>query len=208
MRRTVIGRAAVVAALALSLVLAGCTSSQGDGLDLQDPAATPIVAESSAVAAPSREADPAHSSAPSVPPGPGVVADPPEEQAVLGAYRAFWAGLAQANADPPRSQDYLAPVATGVQFEQTNSAIKADFLAGEISEGSPVLNPTVASVDGDIAVVHDCQDTRGVVGKDVETGEVLVIGMAEDSVQSTLQRVDGTWKVAATTYPEPAGVFC
>lgn len=188
--------ATAAVALSFAVVLAGCTTHRGEGLDLQDPTATPSIADPG----------PAPSSAAPSASNAEVSAD---EQAVLDAYRAFWAALAQANADPPRSQDYLAPVATGAQFEQANGAIKADFLAGEVAEGSPVLrNPTVASIDGDTAVVHDCQDTTGVVGKNIETGEILTVGMAEDSIEQTLQKVDGTWKVVATAYPEPAGVFC
>ncbi|MFC3687299.1 hypothetical protein [Aquipuribacter hungaricus] len=188
--------ATAAVALSFAVVLAGCTTDQGEGLDLQDPTATPSAA------------DPGPSPS-SAAPSASIAEVSADEQAVLDAYRAFWAALDQAQADPPRSQDYLAPVATGAQFEQANGAIKADFLAGEISEGSPVLrNPTVASIDGDTAVVHDCQDTRGAVRKDIETGEVLLIGMAEDSVEQTLQRVDGTWKVSGTTSPEPADVFC
>lgn len=171
-----------------------------------DPSALPLPSTSTGIVseAPSETLEPS-ASASAQPSAPVLSAD---EQAVLDAYRAFWAALDLAQADPPRSQDHLAPVAVGAQFEQTNSAIKADFLAGEVSEGAPVLNPRVASIVGDTAVIQDCQDTRNAVRKDAETGEVLLIGLAEDSVESTLQRVEGTWKVAATTYPEPAGRFC
>ncbi|MFC3689245.1 hypothetical protein [Aquipuribacter hungaricus] len=201
--KRIVNCTAAAAALSVAMVLGACTSGERDGLNLGDPTATSSTADSTV------GADPAPSSAvPSASVQPSAAVVSAEEQAVLDAYRAFWAALDQAQADPPRSQDYLAPVATGAQFEQTNSAIKADFLAGEESVGSPLLAPRVASIDGDIAVVHDCQDTREAVRRDVETGEVLLVGMAEDSVESTLKRVDGTWKVAGTTYPEPAGVFC
>lgn len=130
------------------------------------------------------------------------------EAAVLDAYRAFYAAVDAANADPQQSQDYLAPVATGAQFEQTDGAIKADFLAGEVVVGSPIMDPQVASVSGGEAVVHDCQDTRGVILQDAETQEPLVIGQFPDSVETTLTLVEGVWKVSGTEYADDPGVFC
>ena len=108
-----------------------------------------------------------------------------------------------------QSQVHLEPVATGAQFEQTNGAIKANFLAGEETVGSPVLNPEVDSIEGDTAVVHDCQDTSGVRTQKIDWGRGCSrIGRNPSSVETTLQKVDGTWKVSATEYKEPAGVYC
>ena len=131
-----------------------------------------------------------------------------EEQAVLDAYLAFYAGVDQAQADPVRSQDYLEPVATGAQFETTNGAIKADIIVGVESFGSPVLNPVVASIEATTAVVRDCQDTSGVGTRNTGTTEPLTIGRNPDSAETTLELVEGRWKVAATSFPEPPEVFC
>lgn len=127
---------------------------------------------------------------------------------MLAAYRAFYAAVDEAQADPPNSQDYLAPVATGVQFETTNGAIQAAFVAGEEDVGSPVLRPVVDSIDGDTAVVHDCQDTSAVQSRDRATGEVLTIGSNPDSATTILTRIDGVWLVSATDFPADDAAYC
>lgn len=184
------------------VLFAGCAEGDGNtgGLTLSvPPSAAPPVTESG---------DPEVTNAPSPTPSQATDTVSDEETSVLAAYRAFHAAVEEANADPQQSQDYLAPVATGAQFEQTNGGIKADFLAGEVVVGSPVMDPTVASVSGGEAVVQDCQDTRDVVLQDVETEEPLVIGRFPDSVETTLTLVDGVWKVSATQYADDPGVFC
>lgn len=189
----------LVGAMVLAAV-AGCSSEEPAGLTLQS------VAPEGAVAATASPSTPLASEAPT-----SAAASPAgtdEEQAVLDAYIAFYEALARANADPARSQDYLAPVATGVQFDQANGSIKSDYLDGEATVGSPVLNPMVASIEGDTATVRDCQDTTGVQGIDVETQQVLVIGQYPDSVETTLVREDGVWKVSGTVYPDNPAVFC
>lgn len=186
MRKRLTGAALLVSA---SIALAGCNdSANGDGLDLET---TTSPSPSTTSTSPTETATASAG-----------------EQAVLDAYEAFYAALAQAYGDPQKSQDYLEPVATGAQFEQTNGAIKANFLAGEETVGSPVLNPVVESIDGTTAVVHDCQDTSGVQTQKIEGGQVLEVGRNPSSVQTTLQNVEGTWKVAATEYMEPAGMYC
>lgn len=183
--------------LGASLVLVGCTADP-------EVVATP----------------PSPSSTPSPPPASPDVSTTPltepsapasataDEVAVLAAYRAFYAAVDQAQADPPNSQTYLEPVATGDQFEITNGGIKAGFLAGEEDLGSPVLNPVVHSIDGDTAVVHDCQDTAGVQSRDKATGEVLTIGSNPDSATTTLTRVAGAWLVSATEFPDDDAAHC
>lgn len=187
-----------------AVVLAGCAEDGGvsEGLTLSTPpSAAPTTAP---VAGP---ADPT-GDAPSVEPTPSAETATPDEAAVLDAYRAFYAALDQAQADPPRSQEYLAPVATGAQFEITNGAIKAAFLEGEEDVGSPVLNPTVHAVDGDTAIVHDCQDTSSVQSRDRATGEVLTIGSNPDSATTVLTRVNGVWRVSATDFPADNEAHC
>jgi hypothetical protein len=180
---------AAVVLVAVCAALGACGNAEGDGLDMTTPTSVPST--STATSSPTETAT--------------VSA---EEQAVLDAYRAFYAALAQAYAHPAESQVYLAPVATGEQFEQTNSGIKANFLAGEETVGTPVLRPTVYSIADGTAIVHDCQDTTGVVRREIATDEPLVIGRNPDSVKTTLNVVDGTWKVAATEFQESAGAFC
>lgn len=179
------------------VLLAGCSDDDTGALDLQTPMTVTSPAESRpSVGTPT-------SAAPEVS---DTVAT--EEQAVLDAYRAFYTALDEAQADPQNSQNYLEPVATGAQFAQANGAIKANFLAGEESVGTPQLRPQVHSIEADTAIVRDCQDTTEVVRRDIDTKEPLVVGQDPDSIEATLTRVSGTWKVASTTFPEDPGAFC
>lgn len=91
---------------------------------------------------------------------------------------------------------------------QANSSIKANFLAGEETVGTPVLTPEVHSIEGDAAIVRDCQDTTEVIRRKIGTNDPLIIGRYPDSAEITLKMVDGTWKVAAVEFKEPAAVFC
>lgn len=182
------------------LVLSGCAENgdANEGLGLSTPSsATPSVVVELPDPPETVGAEPSASE--------GV---PVGETAVLEAYRAFYAALDQAQADPQNSQVYLEPVATGAQFEQANGAIKANFLAGEESVGTPVLRPTVHRLDADHAVVQDCQDTTAVVRRDIESREPLIIGQDPDSLEATLVQEDGVWKVAATSFPDDPGAFC
>lgn len=177
--------------LAGVVVLAGCTDDSDPGLDLQTPTTSATSQSPTSGDTPTQT--------------PTVTA---EEQAVLDAYQAFYAGLTQAYADPVHSQDYLAPVATGAQFEFSNGGIKANLLAGEETVGEAVLEPEVASIEGETAVVHDCQDTTAVIRRKIGTTDPLVIGRDPDSAETTLQMVDGVWKVADSVYQTDPAVFC
>lgn len=182
------------------VVLSGCAENGGstEGLNLSTPpSATPLVA-----------GPPDPSAALSTEPSAPVEPVPAGETAVLDAYRAFYAALDQAQADPQNSQVYLERVATGAQYEQANGAIKANLLAGEESVGTPVLSPTVHLLETDQAVVRDCQDTTAVVRRDIDSQEPLIVGQDPDSIEATLVQVDGVWKVSATTFPEDPGAFC
>lgn len=184
--------------IAVVVLLAGCSDNDTGALDLQTPMTVTPPAESTPPPAPTSDS-PALEVSDTV---------PAEEQAVFDAYRAFYIALDEAQADPQNSQDYLEPVATGAQFEQANGAIKANFLAGEESVGTPRLRPQVHSIEADTAVVRDCQDTTEVVRRDIDTKEPLVVGQDPDSIEATLTRVSGAWKVASTSFPEDPGAFC
>lgn len=179
--------AMVLAALVTTLVVAGCDS--GDGIDTQTPTRSSTTSPGPTSSTPTETVS-------------------PEEQAVLAAYAAFYVALDEAQADPQQSQVYLEPVATGAQLETTNGGIKAGILDGIESFGTPVLTPTVASIEVETAEVHDCQDTSEVGTRKIDTGEVLGVGQAEDSARTTLTKVDSVWKVAATDYIDPPGEYC
>lgn len=178
------------------VLLAGCG---GDG---DVPETPPALSTSSASASPA--ASPSTSSEPTT----GTPSPSGEEAEVLAAYRAFYAALDAAQADPEHSQQHLEPVAAGAQLEQASGAIKANFLAGEESIGAPILRPEVHSIEGDTAVVRDCQDTTDVVRRNIDTQEPLIIGQDPDSIETRLTRVDGVWKVADTAFPAAPGAFC
>ncbi len=186
--------------MAAVIGLTACTDDGDEGLDLGTPTAT----SSTTPAATTSSTTPAATTS--------TASDTPsvttEEQAVLDAYRGFYKALDEAQADPQRSQDYLNPVATGTQFETTNGGIKAEFLDGKEAYGTPVLKPEVHSVDGDQAVVRDCQDTSAVGTRNAETGEELTVGRNPSSVETLLQRVDGVWKVAQSNYVAQPEAYC
>jgi len=183
--------------LGASLLLVGCTA---------DPEVVATPPSLSSTPAPPL-ASPDVSTTPSTEPSSSASVNT-EEAAVLAAYRAFYAAVDQAQADPPNSQTYLEPVATGDQFEITNGGIKAGFLAGEEDLGSPVLNPVVHSIDGDTAVLHDCQDTSTVQTRSVATGEALTVGTNPSSATTVLKQTDGVWKVSATEFPPDPAAYC
>ena len=170
----------------LGLALVACGGDSGVGL------ADPVAPETSTTS--------------SAPPSPS--ATPPVEQEVLATYEAFYEALGRARANPREAEEILAPVATGLQLETSVSGIKGSALAGQEIFGAPVIDPQVVSVENGTAVVHDCQDTSSVGSRDIATGEILTLGRAGDSAESTLQLVDGTWKVATTEFVEPADAYC
>ncbi len=182
-----------VVSFAALVAVSGCSESTAEGLDLPTPT-TPTASNSPTPTATLTQA-----------PTPTV---PAEEQAVLAAYQAFYAAIVQAEADPVQSQVYLEPVATGLQFETTNGAVKARLLDGEERFGTPVLNPVVQSIEGETAKVQDCQDTSGVGRRKIGSVEPISVGRNPSSAETTLELVEGIWKVAATEFVEPPEAFC
>lgn len=132
----------------------------------------------------------------------------PEEAAILKQYRAFYElGLPAAYQDPTNARSHLAPYATGDQLKTTSEGIYAQHVAGYEARGGPTLKPRVATLNGETAEVHDCQDSSnaGIWKGDQQ----LRKGQANAAVQTTMRLIDGAWKLAATAYPEghPAG-YC
>lgn len=191
MRRT--SMAAVAAVLLLCVTACGDDS---DGLDLSEPTTQGTSTATTAVT-PSTTPTPSDSTPVN-----------PEEQQILAQYRAFYAALDIANAEPQRAEELLSPVATGAQLEQTVARVLGTAVAGEVIYGEIVLNPEVASVVEDKAVIRDCQDSSG-TGRRSPEGEDLTVGRAKSSAETTLERApDGVWRVAATDYVESFEAFC
>jgi hypothetical protein len=188
-------RPVVVCGAMVVLVLTGaCTSDPREGLDLQTPpaASTPTAQE------------PGESPTPSPSPTETVSA---QEQEILDQYRGFYKALDQARREPERASEILAPYAAGEQLEQASSSILGAAMAGQEPYGEVVLHPEVARIDGDTAVVEDCQDTSG--SGLTQNGRPVTVGYEEDSVLTTLIRgEDNQWRVVATEYPDDRNRFC
>lgn len=191
MRRT--SMAAVAAVLLLCVTACGDDS---DGLDLSEPT-TQATSTATTAVTPSTTPTPSDSTPVN-----------PEEQQILAQYRAFYAAVDAANADPAKVRDLLAPVATDAQLEQAASAVLGTSVAGETVYGEVVLNPRVASIDSDVAFVHDCQDTSK-TGRSGPDGNALTVGLPEDSIKTTMTRgADGIWRASATEAVQPENLYC
>ncbi len=201
MRAPALRTVAVALAATLALPIAGCSRNENDGLNLGDSTAAATSSASSS-----------ETTTPSETPTPTTSANP-EAARVLEQYRAFYRAVDAAEADPRTARDLqrvqriMRTVATGRQLQVTTNRIVAGALAGEVPYGRIVLNPRVASLKKDHAVIHDCQDTSqyGVKVK----GKVARHGIPEASALTELRRgEDGVWRVAKTEYVDPLNRFC
>jgi hypothetical protein len=121
------------------------------------------------------------------------------EQAVLGAYEAFWQGYLEA-ADPMNPEHpVLTEVATGDQLRQLRSAFLARLSAGEVIRGEVETAPQVVEVNGASATVRDCYlDRTGIY--DAESGERKDTALGvRHLVTVQLVQESSRWKVAGIT---------
>jgi hypothetical protein len=122
----------------------------------------------------------------------------PQTSAVLAAYRAeqaaFQVALQQADPTFPA----LVQTMTGNQLTSVRRALVSDQTSGIVGRGTSQLNPRVASIQGNQAVVHDClfssiELVYSATGKPVPP----VTPPEHDGVKATLvQTSPGTWKVS------------
>jgi len=118
--------------------------------------------------------------------------------AVLAAYRAeqaaFQGALQQADPTFPA----LVQTMTGNQLTSVRRALVSDQTNGIVGRGTSQLNPKVASIQGNQAVVHDClfssiELVYSATGKPVPP----VTPPEHDGVKATLVQVSpDTWKVS------------
>jgi hypothetical protein len=119
---------------------------------------------------------------------------------ILARYRAGQAAfLAVAGHYPIVPTDARIPeYMTATLLTTVRNRLTTYALAGEYVQGTAELGPTVASVNGDQAVVTDCGFDHTVV-VDARTGQR--VGNPADTqrtqVKVTMQLVDGAWKIAA-----------
>ncbi|MGQ0842982.1 MAG: hypothetical protein ACT4QF_02490 [Sporichthyaceae bacterium] len=174
------------AALAASLagaLLAGCGSAGKVSLEAADPIAV------------------SSTPSPSVMPTP-TPAD--EQAAILAQYREFFARQAEISLAPKEQRKaMLEPFTTNPALQRVLGGMFAAEEFGEVGYGAPVVDPTVQSIEGDTATVHDCQDGRGAGRKKRDTGKITTRGMDDTKVVATLKRgEDGLWRMATVEFPE------
>ncbi len=129
---------------------------------------------------------------------PTTSATSPQTSAVLAAYRAeqaaFQGALQQADPTFPA----LVQTMTGNQLTSVRRALVSDQTNGIVGRGTSQLNPKVASIHGNQAVVHDClfssiELVYSATGKPVPP----VTPPEHDGVKATLVQVSpDTWKVS------------
>ena len=157
------------------LLLAGCSSPAGDQVD-------GATSTSSA--------------------GPATTTDP--SQAILSAYRAFWADVIEAG----KTADWQSPRLDDHAIDRALANVRRDYQRlqanGEVVRGTVRLHPSVVSVQGTTAVVRDCNDATDFLRYDAKTGvpkEQRKTDIAEAEV--TLRLVNGTWLVSETVVKQP-----
>ena len=117
---------------------------------------------------------------------------------VLAAYRAEQAAFEQAVQQADPTLPALAQTMTGNQLTSVRRALVSDQTNGIVGRGTAQLNPKVASIQGNQAVVHDClfssiELVYSATGKPVPP----VTPPEHDGVKATLVQVSpGTWKVS------------
>lgn len=122
----------------------------------------------------------------------------PQTSAVLAAYRAeqaaFQGALQQADPTFPA----LVQTMTGNQLTSVRRALVSDQTNGIVGRGTSQLNPKVASIQGNQAVVHDCLFSSIELVYSATGKPVPPITPAEhDGVKATLVQVSpDTWKVS------------
>ena len=117
---------------------------------------------------------------------------------VLAAYRAEQAAFEQAVQQADPTLPALAQTMTGNQLTSVRRALVSDQTNGIVGRGTAQLNPKVASIRGNQAVVHDClfssiELVYSATGKPVPP----VTPPEHDGVMATLVQVSpDTWKVS------------
>ena len=121
-----------------------------------------------------------------------------EEEAVE-RYLAFWDARFEANSEPVNpDHPALREYATGEQLENVleetrrNAREGRAFRRPENSQGRRSVR--VVRIEGESAMLQDCVVNDGVVYR-VDTGEVIDDSVVTHSVEATMARVDGEWKL-------------
>lgn len=173
----------VPALLALVLLFAGCRADSGFGTAAPSSTLSTTVPSSSATI-----------------PTTSTTADPAVE--IVARYKQFWEVRFEVNHTPVNPADpRLAQFATGKQLDNVVMETRQRLdqgLALRRPEPSVSKNRVkVVQVAGDTASLQDCSTNDGIVYR-VATGQVLDDGVVTRSVEATMRRVDGVWRLADT----------
>jgi hypothetical protein len=127
----------------------------------------------------------------------------PETQEVVDRYLGYWEARFDANAGVPNPDDpRLAEFATGRQLDQVRTETRANLDQGlalrAAADPANLQRVTVASLNGDRAVVQECAVSDDVVFRR-DTGQIVNDSVVTYNVRGELERVQGVWRVAAVT---------
>lgn len=178
-RRVVQALASVASA---SLLLAGCSSSSPNSINVTPPGAS---------LSPSPSVAPTSSS---------------DESTILAQYRSFWRELSSASTAAASARPtMLASYATDPALKSLIDGMRTADTRGEIFYGTNQPRPRIAqiSIARGVALVDDCQDSShaGIARK--STGKRITVGVARNHVVVTMHRAaDTKWRVAFITYPK------
>lgn len=163
------------------LLLASCRGDSGSRTVAAPSSTTSIVATVPSTAMPT-----------------STTADPAVE--IVARYKQFWEVRFEVNRTPVNPVDpRLAQFATGKQLDNVVTETRQRLnqgLAVRRPEPSASKNRVkVVQVAGDTASLQDCATNDGIVYR-VATGQVLDDGVVTRSVEATMRRVDGVWRLA------------
>lgn len=173
---------------AMFLILVACGGDAKPG-DVAAPSSTtsPVATSSSSTIPPSTN------------PTTSTTVDPAAE--IVARYKQFWQVRFQANQPPPNPDlASLAEYATGPQLDQVRAETRKNLQ--EKTAVRHAANPTsrssvkVIERGADEARLQECVVDDDVIFR-YSTGEVLNSGVATHSVEATMRRVDGVWKLAS-----------
>lgn len=175
--------ASMIAAVCLSVVVAGCSSDPGPGVRPSSDSPSPTSPTSSTTSS-----DPAVAAA---------------SQAALASYRGYWEAQARSQANPARPQDpNLAKYATGSALAGAQSTLLTFRQSGIAMKGAPSLDPRVTSVDKAVHTVSitDCVDSSNWKPIYVASGKsALAPGQPlRVVVDSLVTATRGSWEVSTS----------
>jgi hypothetical protein len=133
-------------------------------------------------------------------PAPAVVVRPSARQEVISAYTAYWqaTGAATDAGQAARARAILGPYLPPSSLPAMIAALRQDWAAHAVTDGSPVLHITAVSVSKATATVSDCVDLSHAGLRDARTGRVFPhsFGSPRASYFASLVRHGGRWLVS------------